>query len=122
MPFKQLKSCDEWHKAEFPRKGKGTIRFRYEPLHESFESFYLLLGDIEIVLTFEDIKIKNAEMLGFKRIIRNSKPHSLLHFNASEFWLWASFFAYEPYFIKVYFYSIANQAYALINFVLFVKR
>jgi hypothetical protein len=47
LPFKQLKSCDEWHKAEFPRKGKGTIRFRYEPLHDSFESFSLLLGDIE---------------------------------------------------------------------------
>ena len=101
--FKQLKACDEWHKNEFYRKGKGTIRFRYENLDESFESFNVLLGDIEIILTFDDVRIKNAEMLGFKKITKTPKPHSLIHFDASEFSIWISFFAFDTYFIKVNF-------------------
>jgi hypothetical protein len=98
--LKKLKACDSWHSIEFPRKGKGTIRFEYEPLHY-FESFNVILGDIEIEFSFEDVKIKNAESLGFKKATKNSIPHSLLHFNASDFSIWISFFAFEPYFIKV---------------------
>ena len=39
IAFKKLKACDSWHSNEFPRKGKGTIRFQYEKLDNSFESF-----------------------------------------------------------------------------------
>lgn len=101
LSFKKLKACDSWHSNEFPRKGKGTIRFQYEKLDNSFESFNVILGDIEIEFSFDDVRIKNAELLGFKKDRKIPIPHSLLHFDASEFSIWISFFAFEPYFIKV---------------------